>query len=150
MSPEVKNYFQFCSLYCLEQLIKSPTRVTYSTSSLIDHILTTFSERVSQQGMIDVGLSDHQLIYCTRKFSRTKVGTHKQITFWSLKNYPPEAYKEALGKVYFPDYEKFSDENKAYENFVQKLMSVIDKLTLNELKLNELKVIHRNGLMAKF
>ena len=63
MSPEVKNYFQFCSLYGLEQLIKSPTRVTYGTSSVIDHILTNFPERVSQQGIIDVGLSVHQLIY---------------------------------------------------------------------------------------
>ena len=85
-------------------------------------------ERISQQGIIDVGLSDHQLIYCTRKFSHTKLGTHKQITFLSLKNYTAEAYKEALGKVCFPDYENFSDVNKAYENFIQKLMSVIDKL----------------------
>ena len=68
MSPKVKNYFQFCSLYGLEQLIKSPIRVTCSTSSLIDHIQTTFPERVSQQGIIDVGLSDHHLIYCTRNF----------------------------------------------------------------------------------
>ena len=95
---------------------------------LIDHILTAFPERVSQQGIIDVGLSDHELIYCTRKFSRTKVGTHKQITFCSLKNYTAEAYKEALSKVYFPNYEKFTDMHKAYENFIQKLMSVIDKL----------------------
>ena len=65
MSPEVKNYFQFCSLHGLEQLIKSPTRVTRSTSFLLDYILTTFPERVSQQGIIDVGLSDCQLIYCT-------------------------------------------------------------------------------------
>ena len=115
-------------MYGLEQLIKSPTQVTCSKYSLIDHILTTFPERVSQQGIIDVRPSDHQLIYCTRKFSRTKVGTHKQITFRSLKNYTAEAYKEALGKVCFPDYENFSDVNKAYENFIQKLMSVIDKL----------------------
>ena len=93
MSPEVKNYFQFCSLYGLEQLIKSPTRVTCSTSSSIDHTLTTFPEGVSQQGIIDVGHFDHQLIYCTRKFSHTKVGTHKQITFHSLKNYTAEANK---------------------------------------------------------
>ena len=86
MSPEVKNYFQFCFLYGLEQLIKSPTRVTCSTSSLIEHILTTFPERVLQQGIINVRLSYHQLIYCTKNFSRTKVGTHKQITFRSLKN----------------------------------------------------------------
>ena len=111
MSPEVKNYSQFCSLYDLEQLIKSPTWVTCSASSSIDHILTTFPERVSQQEITDVGLSDHQLIYCTRKFSCTKLGTHKQITFRSLKNYTAEAYKEVLGKVCFPDYENFSDVN---------------------------------------
>ena len=128
MSHKVKNHFQFCFLYGLEQLIKSPTRVTCSTSSLIEHILTTFPERVLQQGIINVRLSYHQLIYCTKNFSRTKVGTHKQITFRSLKNYTAEAYKEALGKVCFPDYENFSDVNKAYENFIQKLMSVIDKL----------------------
>ena len=39
MSHEVKTCFQFYSLYGLEQLIKSPARVTCSTSSLIDHIL---------------------------------------------------------------------------------------------------------------
>ena len=128
MSHEVKNYFQFCSVYGLEQLIKSPTRVTCSTFSLIDHIPTTFPERVSQQGIIDVGLSNHQIMYCNRKLSRTKLGTHKQITFRSLKNYTAEAYKEALSKVYFPNYENFSDVNKTYENFIQKLMSVIDKL----------------------
>ena len=44
MSPEIKKHFQFCSLYGLEQLIKPPTRITCSTSSLIDHILTTFPE----------------------------------------------------------------------------------------------------------
>ena len=81
MSHEVKNYFQFCSLYGLEQLIKSPTRVTCSTSCLIGHILTTFPERVSHKGIIDVELSNHQLIHCTRKFSQTKVGTYKQIKF---------------------------------------------------------------------
>ena len=124
MPHEVKNYFQFCSLYGLEQLIKSPTRVT---SSLIDHILTTFPERVSQQGIFNVGLSDHQLIYCTRKFLRSKnVGTHKQILFRSLKNYTAEAYKEALSKVCFLNYENFGGVNKAYGNFIQKLMSVID------------------------
>ena len=134
MSHEVKNYFYFCSLYGLEQLIKSPTRVTCGTSSLIGHILRTFPERVSHKGIIDVGLSNHQLIHCTRKFSRNKIGTHKQITFLSLKIYTDEAYKEALGQVCFSIYENFSDVNKAYERFIQNLTSVIDKLPPFETK----------------
>ena len=152
MSHEVKGYFQFCFSYGLEQLIKYPTRVTCSTSSLIDHILSTDTDnfsRDSQQGTVDVGLSDYQLIYCTRKFICTKAGTHKQITFCSLKHYTAEAYKEALGKVYFPNYENFSDVSKAYENFIQKLMSITDKLAPFKTKQVK-KVIHRNGLMEKF
>ena len=62
-----------------------------------------------------------------------------------MKNYTAEAYKEALGNVYFPNDENFSEVNKAYEHFIQNLMSVIDKLEPS--KLNELKVVHRNGLM---
>ena len=56
MSPKFKNHFQFCSLYGLEQVIKSPTRVSCGTSSLIDHILTIFPESISQQGITDVDL----------------------------------------------------------------------------------------------
>ena len=134
MSHEVKNYFQFCYMYGLEQLIRSPARVTCSTSSLIDHILTTLPERVSQQGKINVGLSDHQLIYCTIKCSHTKVVIHKQITFHLLKNYSAEVYKDALSKVYFPNYENFGDVNKVYENFIKKLISVVDKLAPFETK----------------
>ena len=72
-----------------------------------------------------MGLSDYQLIYCTRKLSHTKVRTHKQMTFRLLQYYTVETYNEALSKVYFPNYENFSDVNKAYEKLIQKLMSVI-------------------------
>ena len=64
---DVKNYFRFCRMFGLKQLIKNPTRITCSSSSIIDHILASFSDRVTQQGILNVGLSDHKLIYCTRK-----------------------------------------------------------------------------------
>ena len=74
LSSDVKNYHQFCTMRSLKLLIKSPNRVTCSTSTLIDHILASFPSRVSQKGVIDVGISDHQLIICTRKISRLKTG----------------------------------------------------------------------------
>ena len=45
LSSDIKNYHQFCTMQGLKQLIKSPTHVTCSTSTLIDHILASFSER---------------------------------------------------------------------------------------------------------
>ena len=66
LSNDIKSYHQFCTMRGLKQLIQSRTRVTCSTSTLIDHILTSASSRVSQKGVINVGVSDHQLIFCTR------------------------------------------------------------------------------------
>ena len=102
-------------MHGLKQLIQSPTRVTCSTSTLIDHILTSAPLRVSQKGVISVGVSDDQLIFCTRKISRIKTcGTHKYLNFHSLKNYTTGYYKEALKQIGFPNYENFGDVNEPY------------------------------------
>ncbi|MEO1917853.1 MAG: endonuclease/exonuclease/phosphatase family protein, partial [Candidatus Thioglobus sp.] len=71
-SYNVIKYQEFCSLHSLKQLIKSPTRITENKSSLLDHVLTNYSEKISQSGEIDIGVSDHQLIYCTRKVTHSK------------------------------------------------------------------------------
>ena len=118
----------------MKQLIKCPTRVTFSSSSILDHVLASFPDRVSQSGVIQIGISNHQLIYCTRKTARIKSYCHKQITFRSLKNYSPEIYEEDLRRLRFPNYELFDDINKAYENFIQKIMAVTDNVALSKNK----------------
>ena len=85
--PLFKKYKEFIFSFGLEQLIKSPTRVTCSKSSLIDHILTNASDKVTQSGVIDIGLSDHQLIFCARKVTKFKTGKYKLISFRSMKQY---------------------------------------------------------------
>ena len=59
---------------------------------------------------------------------------HKQIAFRSVKNYLPAAYEEALRKLSFPNYELFDDTDKAYENFIPKVMAVTDNLALSKNK----------------
>ena len=83
----VSQYKLFCQRYSLEQIIKHATRTTRISSTLIDHILTNSREKVSQSGVIDIGISDHQVIYLTRKHHRIKLNTHKQIKVRSFKNY---------------------------------------------------------------
>ena len=73
-------------------------------------------------------MSDHQLIYRTRKISRIKRGSHKQIKFRSFKNYTADVFEQELSRLNFPNYRNFSDINEAYNDFVQKIMNVIDKV----------------------
>ena len=49
-----KKYREYCPLFGLKQLIKYPTRVTCSSSSILVHVLASFPDRVSQSGVIDV------------------------------------------------------------------------------------------------
>ena len=85
-SNDVKNYLKFCTIFGLIQIIKFPIRMTCSSTSLIDHILASFPERSSQEGVINVGLSDRELIYCTRKISRIKTeGVHKKLNSVRLR-----------------------------------------------------------------
>ena len=72
-SALVSKYKRFCQIFSLTEIIKEPTRITCSTSTLPDHIFTNSSEKVSQKGVVDVGISDHQLIYCTRKLKELSI-----------------------------------------------------------------------------
>ena len=124
---DVKSYFQFCTFFGLHQLIKVPALVTCNSAAIIDHILANCPERVTQQGIIDVGLSDHQLIFCTRKISRIK-RKRTNIKFGSFKHFLADLLKESLTSVSFPNYQNFNGATEAYDGFIQKIMFAIDKV----------------------
>ena len=54
---ETKSLTSFCEPFNLSQLIASPTRVTDSSSSLIDVILTSQAKQVIKAGVIDCSIT---------------------------------------------------------------------------------------------
>ena len=121
----VSQYKLFCQRYSLEQIIKHGTRTTCSSFTLIDHVLTNPREKISQSGVVDIGISDHQLIYLTLKLHRFKSNTHQQIKIRPLKNYSIESLNQGLSMINVPHYEYFND--IAYSGFIQRITSVISK-----------------------
>ena len=59
-----KEYLDFGYSYSLEQFISAPTRITASISTLMEHALTNLPHKIIQSGVIEMSLSDHELIYC--------------------------------------------------------------------------------------
>ena len=90
--------------------------------------MTNSADRISQFGIVNVGLSDHQLIYCTRKITRTRLNAHKYVKMRSLKYYSEDFYVKKLKEIDFPDYSNFKDINEAYSDFTEKVASVIDEI----------------------
>ena len=64
----VSNLNEIYSTYGFQQLINDPTRVTLSTSSLIDHIATNHPMNIALAGVHKICLSDHYMVFCARKF----------------------------------------------------------------------------------
>ena len=121
------KYQEFCQIFSLKQLITCPTRVTCNTS-LIDHILTNSSEKIFQSGIIDCGMSDHQLIFCTRKVKWAKFNKHNNVCLRSLKHYTVNVFVEKLQNVNFSNYERFSYIDAAYTDFLNKLIKVFNEI----------------------
>ena len=124
----IKKYRDFCAIQGLTQIIKNATRITETTSNLLDHILTNSIDKISQSGIIDVGISDHQLIFCTRKITKAKTGQKKFIKIRSLKNYSKEKLLEDLTICDFPNYANSVDVNEAYLDFVEKTSAIINNI----------------------
>jgi exonuclease III len=58
----IKKIKSLYELYQLSQLIDEATRITMTTTSLIDHIVTNTPEKISDSGVIHTGISDHSLV----------------------------------------------------------------------------------------
>ena len=92
-SNDAKNYLPFGKMFGLEQIINSPTSITCRNTPLLDHFLASIFWWISQLGVVNVGVSDHQLIYCTRKINKLIAGcVHKHLSFHSFKKYSVYAY----------------------------------------------------------
>ena len=88
----------------LEQIINKSTRVQQNTTSLIDHIYITKSSTLSEAGVLEIGLSDHYLIFASRKLGLRHTPRHShKISYLDWKNFSPSAFQRDLCTVNWQD-----------------------------------------------
>ena len=75
-----------------KQLIEEPTRVTLTTSPIIDHVATTCARNIAEAGVHKVSLSDNYMVYCIRKFNGAVEKGHKMITTRKMKTFEKETF----------------------------------------------------------
>ena len=74
-------------IYGLTQLITEPTRVTQYSRTLIDLCLTNSPNKISNSGVVDIGISDHCAIFVTHKISYLRSFVHKTAEVRQLRNF---------------------------------------------------------------
>ena len=133
-----KKYSNILNMYALEQLISKPTRISSSSSSLIDHILCNTSEKICQSGVIEVGISDHFAIFCTRKTTREHTGKQSTVRIRSLKHYTQEAFIEKLEQTDWSELYLCRNVNQAWEMFRKLFQSTLNSIApYKEIKIKQ-------------
>ncbi len=69
-----------------------------STANILDHIICNREDKITESGVIETGLSDHYMIYCTKNHNRHNTGQLKTIKIRSIRNYSKETYINILRK----------------------------------------------------
>lgn len=124
----VKSFQNFSKMLGLKQLINEPTRVTATSQSTLDLILVSEHQKISQAGVLDIALSDHNVIFCTRKISKIQFnpGNHRSISFRRIKTYSCDVFNEMLSERDWSDVLESKDVDDAWSHFKKHFLAVLD------------------------
>ena len=127
-------------LYCLSQLINEPTRVTDTTSTLIDLIYSNYSDKVVCCGVCHDSISDHSLVFAYRKLSIGAVSkTHNTINYRSFKNFNRDRFRSDIASQNWDVLNNFQDPHDMWREWKIKFSNVVNTHTPLRTKQARLK-----------
>ena len=108
--PHAKDYLNILSSNAAFPLITKPTRITSTSSTLLDHIITNIIQNILLLGILRSDLSDHFPTFCLNLLDSKpfKITVNKKIR--SLMKFKPEDYVQGLALKldhFFPIYPRF-------------------------------------------
>ena len=113
--------------YGLVQLIKTATRVTNTSSTLIDHIYTNISSYCIKSGCIEAGISDHLPTYALLENFDFKPAKKVVRRLRNFRNYSKDSFCDDLSTAQWKEIYKCTDPDEAYELFYTIFLEVCNK-----------------------
>ena len=134
-----KHMLDLYELFSFKQLVEEPTRVTLTTSSIIDHIATTCARNIVKSGVHEVFMSDHYMVYCIRKFNGAVEKDHKVIKTRKMKNFNEDAFlADVSGICWELLLTETDDINTLVNNWSNLFSMIIDKhAPITEMRVSE-------------
>ena len=110
-----KDMKELLTLNGFKQKVSEPTRVTDTTKTLIDVILTTKTENLTDIKVIPTALSDHDTVSCRRKLNNKKP-PHETIRCRDYTKYNPIDLQNDIKNVSFESVYSETNPNNAWKN----------------------------------
>ena len=121
-TAQFKELLQFEQLTSFSQLISEPTR----NDNIIDLIYTN-CDSISQKGVLNVYISDHELIYCTRKKKHSS-SFMTEFIGRSYRNYDKVHLQTVLSEHDWADYMSYNEVNRCWDYILHLINSLLDEM----------------------
>ena len=134
-SPLLARYKEILDFFGCDQLVTEPTRITPTSSSLIDHILVNVSDMIMESGVILNGFSDHFITYCSRRCTKELAFGSNHRFVRSFRNYSKFSFLIELRKIDWSSILTSHDVNYCLNEFGRLFRSAIDSVApLREIR----------------
>lgn len=101
----------FTEPFALTQVITEPTRITATSSTLIDLMLTSSPENVKAQGVVDTpGVSDHCMTFMAYSLKKPKFKA-KMVTRRDFRKFNKDAYMRDMEFAHWGNIEAVDDDD---------------------------------------
>lgn len=124
-----KKLMSVTNEFCLEQLIEEPTRVTSSSSTLIDHVYVSDPHKTVSSGVLKLSLSDHYAVWARHHNKcpeENKINSHRVIEFRQMKHFDVQQFKSDLFNMPWNNVMLHADPNCALEVWYDMFLSVVN------------------------
>ena len=126
-SQGINKVFEFCDIFDLQNLIKSSTCETKTSSTLIDVILTNRVRSFRHSKTVETGINDFHKLVMTSFRSTYQRARPTKIRYRSYKTFDENAFLTGLRTCPFHECLKLSDSERAYENFKLLFLDITNK-----------------------
>ena len=125
-NPDSRALLDFCRLYNLSQMVKTPTRVTPSTETLIDVILSSNEQQVRETIVKPCSISDHDIVCATLRLKNQRQKP-TYITTRCFKHYRPDQFLVDVSQVPWSVLDVFDDPEDKLNAFNLLFNNVLDE-----------------------
>ena len=113
--------------YQLTQVISEPTRITRSTSTLIDLFITNNTESIVHSGVYSLSISDHNLIFAIRKIGIPR-RSPRYFETRNFKKFNANAFLSDIQNSYLPQFDSNSGNiNEAWHIWKSNFLNILNK-----------------------
>lgn len=128
-TSSVKSWIKKTENLNLTQLVQTPTRVTDTSETLIDHVYSNTPENIVSVTVPQYSISDHYPVCVTRKVSKSfsRGPVHKFICYRDTKSFNESDFIHELENQPWSIMNIFEDASDALDYFTNLFTSVLDK-----------------------